>query len=160
MKKTDALWGRTKRQLSLSWWLPQSDALFLILLSVKWMDKERLQSPQVLPTGLTEDYNYKTLSTLRPKLKHAFSSPFLTVRCCLFLSVLGCRMTQTVLCTLWIYTLLRKNLHISDWPIHTGNTVFLVGQSFHKVPSHSSTHSYACKTDNSWIAEHENNFRY
>ena len=38
---------------------------------------ERRLSPQAFPTGLTELRLTTKLSTLRPKLKHVLSSPFL-----------------------------------------------------------------------------------
>ena len=75
-------------------------ASFLNLLSVKRIAKERRQSAQVVPAGLTKGFNCKTLSALRPKLQHVFSSPF-----------------RTILCILSTYTLLGKKLNLSEWPI-------------------------------------------
>ena len=49
----------------------------------------------------------------------------------------------------------QSQIWMADHIQQTVNTVW-VGQSFHNVPTHSSTHSSACKRDNSWIVKHEN----
>ena len=63
--------------------------------------------------------------------------------------------SATVLCT---GSILRKKLQISDWPItsNTWLTRFGLANLFTTFPL-IAAHSPACKTDNSWTGEHENN---
>ena len=98
---------------------------FLNLLSGKQMVTKRWQSPQVVPTGLTED--------LQPNLRNY--GPKWTTPCLLRFWQSSLLKTYNFLCPV-------KDQHIwlADHMKQTVNRVS-VGKSFHNVPSHRNTFS-------------------
>ena len=81
------------------------------------------------------------LSAPRPKLKDILSSSFLTVLC--------------ALSTYFLCSVKAQHICLADHIKQTVNTV-LVGQSFTTFQVIAS-HSKSCKTESSWIVEHEIN---